>query len=678
MKTIYHFILALSLTGVLSSCEKFLDSEPQSTISPEVYFTDASHLQAYTDEMYSRILPGDQYGYYRTDDRYTDNQIQPSAPDYYFEGQWKVPHDGGDWSFEIIYRLNSFFANVLPRYGEDLNGSQNTITGTLADIQHYIGEMYTLRALEYFKRYQKFGDFPIITEPLKDDETTLIEASKRMPRNEVARFIISDLDKAISLLSSTNKETTRLNKDVALLIKSRVALYEGTWLKYFKGTAFVPNGEGWPGKSKGYNADYQFPTGSIDNEIEWFLEQSMIASKEIAEKYKGNLTQNTGLVQQSINDPSNPYYDMFASEDLSLYPEVLLWKQYTTGIAMHGGCVGANQGNWATGVTRSLVQNFLMKDGKPVYAHSNSYTEAGNLYMGDKTIKNVCMNRDTRLSIFLKIPGQKNILIGTPAKGDIFITEPYPKIVDGAEQLRATTGYLLRKGGAFDSKHYTDVWAGYTGFVVFRAAEALLNYMEASYEKEGILNESAREYWKILRRRALISDDIDATIKATNMKKEAENDWGAYSKGNILTDATLYNIRRERRSEFLSEGLRFMDLHRWRAMDQLITTPYIPQGIHLWNTPMEEWYIGELKADGSADANVSSSTDYKSGEYLTPYRCTNTQRCYEGYVWKMAHYLDPINMKQFLITSSDGSSIETSPIYQNPYWPTTADMPAEK
>lgn len=34
--------------------------------------------------------------------------------------------------------------------------------------------------------------------------------------------------------------TTRINKDAALLLRSRVALFEGTWLKSFEGTAFVP------------------------------------------------------------------------------------------------------------------------------------------------------------------------------------------------------------------------------------------------------------------------------------------------------------------------------------------------------------------------------------------------------------------------------------------------------
>lgn len=83
------------------------------------------------------------------------------------------------------------------------------------------------------------------------------------------------------------------------------------------------------------------------------------------------------------------------------------------------------------------------------------------------------------------------------------------------------------KGGAFDVKHYQDVWAGFVGVVLYRSAEALLNYMEASYEKNGTLDGTAREYWQILRRRAHVSEDIDATIMATDMAKEAENDWGA-------------------------------------------------------------------------------------------------------------------------------------------------------
>lgn len=675
MKTFYKIALAATFLCSLASCDDFLDSEPTSSVDPEIYFTEESQLQAYVDGIYPNVLPGDSYGYYGTDDQYTDNQIPQTAPDRFYAGEWKVPYSDGNWDFEYIYRCNFFFSEVLPRFGEDLSGSANTISGTLSNIRHYIGEMYTLRALEYFKRYQYFGDFPIITEPLADDESALIEASKRMPRSEVARFILSDLDKAATLMDGTDMTTTRINRDVALLLKSRVALYEGTWLKYFKGTAFVPNGDGWPGAAKDYNANYQYQSGSIDAEINYFLDEAMAAAQEVADKYKGSLTVNTGTLQQDASDASNPYYDMYASEDLSSYSEVLLWRQYAYGVSTHGICVGANQGNWSLGVSRACVQNFLMEDGKPVYAHSSSYEAAGGSYKGDQTIADVRTNRDPRLSVFLKEPGQKNILIdGSSPLSTFYRTEPYPGITDGANQTRSVTGYLLRKGGSFDVAHYQDVWAGYVGLVVYRSAEALLNYMEASYERNGSLNSTAREYWTLIRARSGVSTDIDATIAATDMSKEAENDWGAYSAGSVLTDATLYNIRRERRSEFLSEGLRYMDVCRWRAMDQMITTPYIPEGLHLWNTTMESWYTG-LVADGSINATVSQKTD---SEYLRPHRLNSTQRCYEGYTWKMAHYLEPIMAKQFLVTSSDGVSVSTSPLYQNPYWSTTSDTAAEQ
>lgn len=627
MKKYIHILLTVLLIGSFTACNDFLDREPLSNLSPEGYFKNASQLQAYADKLYPSILPAssgtsNSYGVYSYDNG-TDNQIGQTPPSHFSEGEWRVHQNSGDWSFSNLYHLNFFFANVQPKYGEDLNGSQNTIEGNLADIKHYIGEMHFLRALEYFNRYRKFGDYPIITEPLKDDMEILTEASKRSPRNEVARFILSELDKAAELMKDKDMVKTRVNRDVALLMKSRVALFEGTWLKYFKGTAFVPNGDGWPGKTKDYNANYQFPTGSIDGEIEWFLEQAMSASKEVADKYKNSLASNTGKIPQTKDElkTPNPYFEMFSKDNLSDVKEVLLWKQYVQGVNGHDLGLATNQGNFGIGVTRSYVQNFLMADGTPVYTHG-SYADGDGYYMGDKEIKNVRENRDSRLSLFLKEPGQlycieTTISIPTNAWKD----EPVPQIISSSGQYLYVTGYALRKGGKWDSKYLVQN-KDYSSFPIYRAAEALLNYMEASYEKTGSLDGNAREYWQILRCRALVDDNIDKTISATDMMKEAENDFGAYSAGKVLTDATLYNIRRERRSEFISEGLRYMDLCRWRAMDQLITKSYIPEGIHLWNTPMENWYVDKdgnstLISDGSSKANVSSKDD---SEYLRPLR----------------------------------------------------------
>lgn len=80
-------------------------------------------------------------------------------------------------------KINFVLSNVLPNFGDknadgnDLSGNANTINGDLNSIKHYIGELFFLRACEYFKRYQLFGDFPIITHPLLDDKEALSEAS---------------------------------------------------------------------------------------------------------------------------------------------------------------------------------------------------------------------------------------------------------------------------------------------------------------------------------------------------------------------------------------------------------------------------------------------------------------------------------------------------------------------
>ena len=183
-----------------------------------------------------------------------------------------------------------------------------------------------------------------------------------------------------------------------------------------------------------------------------------------------------------------------------------------------------------------------------------------------------------------------------------------------------------------------------------------------------------------LRQRAGISTDFDKTIAATDMSKEAENDWGAYTGGSVISDKTLYNIRRERRCEFLAEGLRYMDLCRWRSMDQLMTAPSHLEGMHLWNTPMEDWYLDDngksiLVADGTDKANVSSKD---KSEYLRPFERSSNQSAYNGCTWKMAHYLNPIMIKQFQLTATSGADVSTSILYQNPYWPVVADQPAEK
>ena len=129
-------------------------------------------------------------------------------------------------------------------------------------------------------------------------------------------------------------------------------------------------------------------------------------------------------------------------------------------------------------------------------------------------------------------------------------------LAKGNNETRIVTGFAVKKGLNYDSKQQEEHHMGISASVVFRGAEALLNYMEASYEKNQTIDATAAKYWKALRTRAKVDPDYTKTINATVMTEEAKNDFGAYSHG-ALVNTTLYNIRRERRNEFIAEGMRF-------------------------------------------------------------------------------------------------------------------------
>ena len=658
-------LLSCSL-AILPACDDFLDEEPQSEVSPEKYLLNESQLEAYVNKYYADydnwksdsddkggMIPsfwGSENGSTYKDDNATDNQQGTNGR--YLKDTWTVGQSGGKWNFTNINALNYYLQTVVPRLE---NGE---LTGTESNLKHLVGEGYFLRALEYFFRLQRLGDFPIVKTVLPDEQEALTEASKRSPRNEVARFILSDLDQAISLMNN-NVKKTRLSKNAALLLKSRVALFEATWEKYHAGTALVPNGTGWPGAGKDYNAGYQFPSGSIEKEIEFFLIEAMSAASQVADAVQ--LTENNQIIRDQASKGKNPYYDMFASHDPSGYSEVIMYRGYDLSLnnSHHFNHYLYSGGN--TGYTHQFEQVFLMENGLPVYA-------AGSGYAGDDYIADTKIDRDWRWRLFMKAPKEAKA-VDNIATVEYFPEAPRLYVSDAKNAT--STGYIQGKGYSLD---YNDQLLGkdQTAFVVYRASEAYLNYIEASYLKNGNIDATADKYWKALRTRAGVDTDYQKTINATDMSKEALNGWDAYSHG-ALVDATLYNIRRERRCEFIGEGFRYMDLIRWRALDQL--NGYQLEGAKIFG-PMKSIFGDNLKYDQADEKNNNVSSPSLS-DYLRPNQVTSTNQYYNGLYFYEAHYLDPIAVQHFMITSPDGSTVSQSPIYQNPGWPITAGATCE-
>ena len=620
-------VIILSLiagTFSFSACNDFLDREPLSSVTSEHYLNTEAELASFGAAQYNE-LPAHKPGAYNLGvfsiDNNSDNQCATEENINFIPGERRVPTNGG-WDFKKIRDCNYFLETVLPKYEE------GKISGLDENIRHYIGEMYFFRAFQYFKFMKQYGDFPIVDKTLSDDYTELAEANQRRPQNEVARFILKDLDKAAEMMRETPPESNRLTKYVALLFKSRVALYEGTWLKYHAGTDRVPGGPGWPGANVSYLKDF---TIDLNTEIDFFLTEAKKAAEQVADKF-----------------PLEDYASMFNSVDLSDKKEVLLWRQYNIDLKVFHFVVSYLQsvypgGNGCgnTGYTRSLVESFLMKNGLPIYAPNSGFK-------GDKTLTDVVANRDNRLRESISVPGDPiNPMNIYERPGITIVTEN-----------KNTTGYTIRKGLNQDPS-MSQTLPSNTGCVIFRAAEAYLNYIEAHYVLKNSLDAKSLTYWKALRNRAGVDDDIQKTISATDLSKEP--DFAVYS-GEQQVDATLYNIRRERRSEFIAEGLRLDDLYRWRSLDRM--KDYIVEGFNLWDENYKLY--NDLKPEGEADEPNVSSRKHK---YIRPYQIHKNNKAFNGYTFMKAHYLAPIAYDVIrLSTPEKGGDISSAYVYQNPGW----------
>ena len=640
---------------VLPACNDYLDMEPQSEVSPEKYLMDESQLAAYTIRYYTENTFFPTINALYGADMATDNATTKNSENRFLPGEWKTPATDGEWDLSKIYPMNYYLERVVPAMEE------GKITGDPTNVKHYVGEGYFLRAYQYFFRLRRLGDFPIITNVLPDEQEVLVEASKRSPRNEVARFILSDLDKAIELLNNNpTGGKSRITKNAALVLKARVALFEATWEKYHAGTALVPKGPGWPGAEKDYNKDYNFPTGSLEGEIAFFLDQALDASSQIADAIP--LVENNGGIRESLSEPINAYYDMFASANPNSYPEVLMYRPYAPELNVGSDFNHHIYYGYARGYTHQMEQSFLMANGLPVYASGSGY--AGDDYIGDTKI-----DRDSRWRLFMKAPGEVKTFINT---GNIEKFSDAPMVYSNDVKYSTATGYIIGKGYSHDFSNQV-LNKDATAPILFRAAEAYLIYIEAYYEKNGRVDEKADTYWRAIRTRAGVDADYNKTIAATDMSREVLNDWGAYSHGKMV-DKTLYNIRRERRCEFIGEGVRYDDLLRWRAMDQL--NGFQIEGFKLWGPMKDNYKDGDLIYDQDDKKNTVSSPS--KSEYVRPYQVASNNLYYNGLFFTEAHYLYPIAEKHFLISANDGKTASTSPIYQNSGWSIQANEGAKK
>jgi hypothetical protein len=498
-----------------SSCSDFLDREPITKPEAGNFLTGAIQVENYINGLYMTLPSFSKFGLgVRSEEKNSDNIIAEKY-DARLHGQNNQFSGASDWQtgYQNLRKVNYFFHNYkVPEAQEN------------EDVLSLKGEAYFLRAYWHFDLLKKFGSIPVM-DAFWDENATI--AGLQIPaktRNEVARFILSDLVEAKNLLHSRGKYSgIRINKEAAMVLAMNVALYEGTWEKYHSSDDFA----------------------SSTNESNYFLGEVINWGNELF---------GCGIdLYKTGQNPGDAFAALFNSKDLSGMGEVLLWRKYSSDEGVfhdvNGNLkAGVVDSEGAAGITQSLVDNYLNADGTFIDPTNEKF----------KDFKETFEGRDPRLIQTVMNEGAKfaSATTATPMHLEEYTDEKKntisPPKLAGDGNTRSLTGYHIRLG--IDTTFVSG--NGETALPIIRYAEGLLAYAEAAAELEMWSDDIANKTLKALRERA--------GVKYLAPAKDANfTDFG------YALTPVLQEIRRERRSELALQGFRLDDLMRWKA-DKLI------------------------------------------------------------------------------------------------------------
>ena len=508
---IKYSIVILVLATLFTACkDDFLERYPQSEISPQQFFNTEKDLELLTNGFYSALPEDDIY----MSDFFSDN-VDISGMSEVLNGTRIVPTAASTagWTWQPLYNINYFLDNY----------NKPTISSEARN--HYSGIARFFRAYFYFEKLKRFGDVPFYNKPLNEQSPELYKA--RDPRTLVTDSIIADLDYAIANLRSA-KTPGRVNKWAALAFKSRVCLFEGTFRKYHN---------------------------------EFNLPGAQALLQEAAEA--ADLFMRTSPYKLATGAPSTVYLNLFSSQTPHA-DEYILASLYGLEVNRShvANAVFTSPTRNNPGITKSLVDSYLMKDGRPFSALPNY----DKLSFFDEV-----QNRDPRLSQTIRTPGYRRIG-ASPVSA--------PLLPDYANTF---TGYQNIK---FVSTPDQDA-AAYTPLPLIRYAEVLLNYAEAKAELQQLTQAEADRSINLIRARTGIPKLLVNAIP---------NDPIIRAQYIHTSDPVILEVRRERRIELVMEGFRYYDLMRWKEghlLAEKFKGVYFPsKGLH------------DLDGDGKNDLAV--------------------------------------------------------------------------
>lgn len=487
MKPILRNILCVALVATLWACTD-LTQVPEDRLSPKTYFRSEAELAQYTNSFYGLEPQVGSLKWYGEQ----SEMIQPSVLCREIMGTRPLPSASGDvgWSWGTLRNINYYLQN-----------SGNCTDSYVRN--RFDGVAYFFRALFYYNMLTAFGEVPWYDEPIGSDQTELL-CKPRDSRDVIIDHILDDCQHAYELLLPYGKKTTEVCAWTALALKSRAALFEGTFRKYHAGTVFNP--------------------GNLSGDH--LLEICAETSKKLMTEGGYSL----------YTDGAEPYRNLFATIEPRAQ-EVIWARIYGSQV---GGKHNANDESKTrmTAMTKRFANLFLKTDGSR-FTDNPDWKTMG--YIDE------CKDRDPRMAQTILCPGY---------------------IQQGQEKVQAPNVNITQGGYQFIKYVMSDDYDAYglsrASMPIFRLAEVYLNYAEALAELGKIKQNDLDISVNILRDRVNMPHLKLADANANPDAYMMSEDWGYPNVTRSDNTGVILEIRRERLIELSLELVHYNDILRWR------------------------------------------------------------------------------------------------------------------
>ena len=572
--------VSLALGTSLSSCQDYLDKEPDSTVSADDAFANFRNFQGFVEEIYNCIPDKEKCNYCPSWNWGDDEIFNPEADNrmthqvdlgnfraWESTGNW-LKRDGSSTSTDkFAHGIWNHAWYCIRKCNLGLQNIDKFVTGSAEEKKLIEGQLYFFRAWWHEEMMEYFGGMPYVDTFLGDN------AEQRLPRltyQECADKAAADFRKAADLLpinwdktsaglATQGKNELRINKIMALGYLGKTYLWAASPLMKNGAQA----GASKNGKTYDYDQEYAKKAAEAFGELLSLVEagQTQYALAEF--KYKDIYN------HEKSDDANSCFSDIF-------YTKKQNWKMPGTVEAIfRGPSADFNGSNWNTSKvfgpkvqkvvahdnvihqpTANLVEAYGMANGEPIYLVENGQYVLNPKSGFDPT--HPFKNRDPRFYHDIVFDGFK-YLNGTPGQ---YADLQYCQLYTGGNMRpvanASRTGYFIQKLVPHTcnevDKDYDWGSALHCYLPYMRLADIYLMYAEACAAYGG------------------------ASGKSSNFGKTAEDAintlrdrcGAGHVAPEFVADSHKFmdEVRREREVELSFEGFRFCDLQRWLLLTE--------------------------------------------------------------------------------------------------------------